>query len=925
MKLSFQFANQCGTVYRCGNIAFTADGNSLLSPVGNRVTVFDLVEHTSSTLPVENNKNIDRICLSPDSRLLLTIDEDGRALVINLKRRMVLHRFNFKSRVRAAEFSPCGQYIALSQDRKLQVWRAPGLRREFAPFVRHRVYTGHFDDVVSVDWSADSRYLVTGSKDMTARVYSRDPVAGFVPVTLSGHRAPVVNAWFAGDDEIYTVARDAAVFVWKWTERADLAIELDASSDEEGADGAGAGAGGGARTATSARRTRERHAVPAPSSAAATSALKARGEGGVGDLSVLRGEWTLQAKHFFKQDQATVHAAALHKPSSLLVVGFSSGVFGLYEMPTCTNVHTLSISQRRINTVAINSTGEWLAFGSATLGQLLVWEWQSETYVLKQQGHAYGLNSLAYSPDGQMLVTGGDDGKVKVWNTTSGFCFVTFTEHKAPVNALAFVGGGTTGHGHAVLSASADGTVRAFDLVRYRNFRTLTTPTPVQFLSLAADPSGEVVCAGAVDPFDIYVWSLQTGKLLDVLSGHEGPVSSLAFSPTTPFLASGSWDHTVKVWDVFKKATATETFTANSDVLAVAFRPDGKQLCSSARDGNIAFWNVARSTQEGVIEGRRDAVGGRRLKDRRTAKSSAAAKCFTSVAYSADGSCILAGGRTKYVCIYAVEPRLLLRKFQLSHNKSLDGMLDKLNSKSMTAFGAVEEADVSGSDEEKAPDETLPGVTRGDLSSRKTRPEIRSTCVRFSPTGRAFSAATTEGLMVFTLDESLTFDPFDLDENVTPAAAAKASADGQHTKAVIMALHLNETDVIERALAATPVDAVDPVAEAVPFTFLRRLLDILADRIASSPHLELYLRWSLAVMQHHGRALTERTSVLMPSLRAVQKAITAHSDAIGRICDGNTYMLEFLGAMADPRAAASGGAGGAGGAAAAASDDIAEE
>jgi hypothetical protein len=46
--------------------------------------------------------------------------------------------------------------------------------------------------------------------------------------------------------------------------------------------------------------------------------------------------------------------------------------------------------------------------------------------------------------------------------------------------------------GHAVLSASLDGTVRAFDLVRYRNFRTLTTPTPVQFISLACDPAGEV-------------------------------------------------------------------------------------------------------------------------------------------------------------------------------------------------------------------------------------------------------------------------------------------------------------------------------------------------------------------------------------------------------------------------------------------------
>lgn len=49
---------------------------------------------------------------------------------------------------------------------------------------------------------------------------------------------------------------------------------------------------------------------------------------------------------------------------------------------------------------------------SAGLGQLLVWEWQSESYVLKQQGHFNSMVSLAYSPDGQYIVTGGDDGKV---------------------------------------------------------------------------------------------------------------------------------------------------------------------------------------------------------------------------------------------------------------------------------------------------------------------------------------------------------------------------------------------------------------------------------------------------------------------------------------------------------------------------------
>jgi periodic tryptophan protein 2 len=48
---------------------------------------------------------------------------------------------------------------------------------------------------------------------------------------------------------------------------------------------------------------------------------------------------------------------------------------------------------------------------------------------------------------------------------------------------------------------------------------------------LAVDPSGDFVCAGGFDAFDIYVWSMQTEHLLEVLSGHEGPISAISFSP----------------------------------------------------------------------------------------------------------------------------------------------------------------------------------------------------------------------------------------------------------------------------------------------------------------------------------------------------------------------------------------------------------
>lgn len=82
------------------------------------------------------------------------------------------------------------------------MWNTPSyLAREFAPFVLHRTYTGHHDDVVSITWSKTSRFFLTTSRDMSAKLYTLDPVEGFRPKTFGGHRNVVVGAFFSDDEK----------------------------------------------------------------------------------------------------------------------------------------------------------------------------------------------------------------------------------------------------------------------------------------------------------------------------------------------------------------------------------------------------------------------------------------------------------------------------------------------------------------------------------------------------------------------------------------------------------------------------------------------------------------------------------------------------------------------------------------------------
>ena len=100
------------------------------------------------------------------------------------------------------------------------------------------------------------------------------------------------------------------------------------------------------------------------------------------------------ARHFLKDhleaekgSRPDLTCADYHQKTKILVTGFSTGAFLLFSLPDCSLVHSLAISDQTIFSVRFNLPGDWIVLGCPDQGQLLVWEWQSETYVMKQQGH----------------------------------------------------------------------------------------------------------------------------------------------------------------------------------------------------------------------------------------------------------------------------------------------------------------------------------------------------------------------------------------------------------------------------------------------------------------------------------------------------------------------------------------------------------
>jgi len=581
-RFNFQFRNLCGGPYQGGDVIFSRDGNSVFSPVGNRVNEVDLVNGRCKTFDLQARVNISRLAINPKGDLLLAIGETGQVLLVNLSRGVVIHRFNItggalkagtkgsknsfvrKPTISCAKFSPDGGYFVVGVGKELQVWQVPDKPYpEYSAFMLLRTYTGFREEVTCVDWSPNQLFIAAGSKDLSVRVFSFPQVEGFVPISLTGSKEKIVSVRFSKDSrQLLMFGRDGLLLNWNL----QYNVEGDSSSDN------------------------------------------------LGWNSTLHPK--LISKHSLKQaNLRKIVCATTHLDTGMIAVGYSSGVFALYsgvpepqsmqqvqdendqkvDYSPLEQLQSLSCSSSSLSSISINSSGEWIALGSSETGSLIVWEWQSETHVLKQQGHSLDLSCLAFSPDGRLVATGGDDGKVKVWHTYSGFCNVTFNDHGAAITGITFAGNKSD----VVVSSSLDGTVRAFDLKHYRCFRVLTAGSDRrQFSCVSVDAWGDLIAAGAQDEFEVYIWSLRTGQVLEILAGHEGPVSSLAFSPTKGILASVSWDATMHLWDIYSRGgsgkrsgDSLETLKLSKDAVAVAFRPDGKELAVSCIDGQVCCFD----------------------------------------------------------------------------------------------------------------------------------------------------------------------------------------------------------------------------------------------------------------------------------------------------------------------------------------------
>ena len=239
--------------------------------------------------------------------------------------------------------------------------------------------------------------------------------------------------------------------------------------------------------------------------------------------------------------------------------------------------------------LAFSPDGSRLAAGSYD-GRVRVWE-ASSGEELAHIKHGGWVQAVAFSPDGAQVATGGSDDTVRLWDASSGEELVR-VEHRSGVLAVAF-----SPDGGRLATGSYDGTARLWDRASGEELVRMEHGGGV--LAVAFSPDGAQVATGGSDD-TVRLWDASSGEEL-VRVEHRSGVLAVAFSPDGGRLATGSYDGTARLWD---RASGEELVRMEhgGGVLAVAFSPDGVQLATGSYDEAARLWEASSGSELARME-----------------------------------------------------------------------------------------------------------------------------------------------------------------------------------------------------------------------------------------------------------------------------------------------------------------------------------
>ena len=245
---------------------------------------------------------------------------------------------------------------------------------------------------------------------------------------------------------------------------------------------------------------------------------------------------------------------------------------------------------RDVNSVVFSPDGNMIASGSGN-GTIRLWNAHTGEFIKYLVGHTKSVNSVVFSPNGNTLMSTGAEG-VCLWDVNTG----EFIEDvQVPAVSAAFSPDEKT----CAIGSETGISIRNAHTLQFlerltenrgsedNNFRGKDIGS-IQSVAFSPDGNTIVSCGGN----NIHLWDSHTNQLLKTLIGHTESVNSVVFSPDGETIASASNDRTIRLWNA-NTCKLLKTLMGHTDaVRRVVFSPDGETIASAGNDRTIRLWNA---------------------------------------------------------------------------------------------------------------------------------------------------------------------------------------------------------------------------------------------------------------------------------------------------------------------------------------------
>jgi len=505
------------------------------------------------------------------------------------------------SYVLTVAFSPDSQYaLTGSVDRTASLWDV-NTGKEL------RTFWGHQGEIRSVMFSPDGKYILTGSTDKTAKLWEVE--TGKEVRSFNGHQAQIYSIAFSPSGKyVLTGSKDKTAKLW----------EIDTGSEIQSFEG----------------HNDEIYSVT----------FSSDGEyvltGSKDNLAKLWEVSTGNEIRSFDGHNAEINSVAFSPTGKYVLTGSKDTTAKLWEANTGNEIRSFNGHKDRVYGVAFSPDEQYALTGSVDKTAKL-WEINTGDEIQSFEGHIAPVQSVAFSPNGQYVLTGSWDDTAIIWEITIHPEAPTLVGHNRLINDAVF-----SPSGNYILSGGRDHTAKLWEVKTREVIFDFNGHTDY-ILGVAFSPDEKYILTGSKDK-TAKIWEVETGQKIYDLDGHNAEIYSVAISPDNQYALTGSGDKTAKLWEL-NTGKQIYSFEHIYDVFSVAFSPNGKYILTGDKDKNLKLWDISSRREIRTFEGH---LGG-----------------IYNVCFSLDGKYILSASADNTAKLWEVATGRELHSFK-GHNPS---------------------------------------------------------------------------------------------------------------------------------------------------------------------------------------------------------------------------------------------------------------